>query len=153
MNYFFKVLIGRQQSCVKATGFMDTGNTLKDISTGKNVIVASPEIMYELLPKNLHNILYDYTYGNDFSDRKSAIYLPEGMHLVPYHTVSSASELMLAFDCDFLFINNRLIKESPLVGVSRSRLNINNAGKCILLNSVYMRKVKRNDKFYSKSRL
>lgn len=152
MNCFFNILIGRQRNSVQTIGFMDTGNTLKDISTGKNVIVAPPEIMYELLPVSLHNILNDYTECRHFFDRKSAIFLPEGMHLVPYHTINTTSELMLAFDCDFFFINNSLIKEKPLVGVSRGPLCINNR-ECVLLNSVYMRKVKKNDKHNRKSRL
>lgn len=153
MNCFLKLLIGRGTRTVRASGFIDTGNTLKDISTGKNVIVASPEIMYELMPNCLHNILSDYIRGYDFTDRKSAIYLPEGLHLVPYHTVSTSSDLMLAFDCDFLFINNRLVKDCPLIGASRSSLTLCGTGKCVLLNSVYMRKVKKNDKHHSKSRL
>ena len=151
MNYFFNLFIGRRQKVVQANGYIDTGNTLKDISTGTPVIVASPEIMYELLPKELHYILYDYTDEPKSFDRKSAIYLPEGIHLVPYHTINSSSDLMLAFDCDFFFINNRLIKENPLIGISRSTFNIHHMKKCILLNSVYMRKVRKYDKHIRKS--
>ena len=68
MNYFFNLFIGRRQKVVQANGYIDTGNTLKDISTGKPVIVAPPEIMYELLPKELHYILYDYTDEPKISD-------------------------------------------------------------------------------------
>lgn len=50
MNYFSNLFIGRKQNVVQATGYLDTGNTLKDISTGKHVVIASPEIMYDLLP-------------------------------------------------------------------------------------------------------
>ena len=46
MNYFSNLFIGRKQNVVQATGYLDTGNTLKDISTGKHVVIASPEIMY-----------------------------------------------------------------------------------------------------------
>ena len=104
MNYFSNLFIGRKQNVVQATGYLDTGNTLKDISTGKHVVIASPEIMYDLLPLQLHALVYDYTNGIQPFDRKSSIYMPEGIHLIPYRTISSESNLMLAFDCDFYFI-------------------------------------------------
>mgnify|MGYP005884805689 CR=1 FL=1 len=99
MNYFSNLFIGRKQNVVQATGYLDTGNTLKDISTGKHVVIASPEIMYDLLPLQLHALVYDYTNGIQPFDRKSSIYMPEGIHLIPYRTISSESDLMLAFDC------------------------------------------------------
>lgn len=122
MNYFFNLFIGRKHQTIQANGFMDTGNTLKDISTGKHVVIASPEIMYDLLPRQYHYIVYDYTNGTQSFDRKSALSMPEGIHLVPYRTISSESDLMLAFDCDFFFINNRLIRNRPLIGLSRPYL-------------------------------
>jgi hypothetical protein len=147
MNCFRDLLIGRHNYSVKALGFIDTGNMLKDISTGKYVVVASPAVMYELLPLSLHHILYDYTNGIMPFDRKTAISLPSGTHLVPYRTVNAETELMLAFDCDFLFINNKLVRQKPLIGISRSSISINHTNKCILLNSIYMRKVKKYDKY------
>ena len=119
MNYFSNLFIGRKQNVVQATGYLDTGNTLKDISTGKHVVIASPEIMYDL---------------------------------IPYRTISSESDLMLAFDCDFFFINNHIICNRPLIGISRHTLQISHMKKCILLNSVYMRKVRNYDKHIRKSR-
>ena len=150
MNYFFNLFIGRKHQTIQANGFMDTGNTLKDISTGKHVVIASPEIMYDLLPRQYHYIVYDYTNGTQSFDRKSALSMPQGIHLVPYRTISSESDLMLAFDCDFFFINNRLIRNRPLIGLSRHTLQISHMSKCILLNSAYLRKVRKNDKYISK---
>lgn len=152
MNYFSNLFIGRKQNVVQATGYLDTGNTLKDISTGKHVVIASPEIMYDLLPLQLHALVYDYTNGIQPFDRKSSIYMPEGIHLIPYRTISSESDLMLAFDCDFFFINNHIICNRPLIGISRHTLQISHMKKCILLNSVYMRKVRNYDKHIRKSR-
>lgn len=142
MNYFQDLLIGRHNCSVTALGYIDTGNMLRDISTGKHVVVASPAVMYELLPLSVHHIIYDYTNGIMPFDRKAAISMPAGMHLVPYRTINAETELMLAFDCDFFFINNRLVRHRPLIGISKCSININNTNKCILLNSIYMRRVK-----------
>ena len=71
-------------------------------------------------------------------------------NLGTYRTISSESDLMLAFDCDFFFINNRLIRNRPLIGLSRHTLKISHMSKCILLNSAYLRKVRKNDKYISK---
>lgn len=79
MNYFSNLFIGRKQNVVQATGYLDTGNTLKDISTGKHVVIASPEIMYDLLPLQLHALVYDYTNGIQPFDGK-LVHLYAGGH-------------------------------------------------------------------------
>lgn len=152
MEHFYHLLIGRRSQKIQAAGYMDTGNTLTDISTGKPVIVAPPELMYELLPQTLHGLLADYINGSSLYDRSSAIFLPEGMHLVPYRTISTSHDLMLAFDCDFFFINDRLIKRCPLIGISRSDFKVSRRQRCVLLNSIYMRKVRSYAKYSCKSR-
>lgn len=151
MNYFFNLFIGRKHQTIQANGFMDTGNTLKDISTGKHVVIASPEIMYDLLPRQYHYIcIWLHKRHPVFRSKISFIQCRKASHLVPYRTISSESDLMLAFDCDFFFINNRLIRNRPLIGLSRHTLQISHMSKCILLNSAYLRKVRKNDKYISK---
>ena len=119
MNYFSNLFIGRKQNVVQATGYLDTGNTLKDISTGKHVVIASPEIMYDLLPLQLHALVYDYTNGIQPFDRKSSIYMPEGIHLIPYRTISSESDMMLAFEPAEAVRNLSYMKKD---GIYRKRL-------------------------------
>lgn len=134
---------------VKATGYIDTGNTLRDVLTGRYVAVASPAVIYELIPDDYHNILYDYENGIINLDRKSAVFLPEGIHLVPYNTISSSNNLMLAFDCDFFFVNNMLVRKKPLIGMSRNNIQITNDSKCILLNSSFGTKKSRKNNTYN----
>lgn len=140
MNYYVQILVGRKQHAVAAIGYIDTGNMLTDQKTKRTVSIASPDVIYELLPKNTHSFITDYIeHGNLFSQRNMDR-LPSGMHLIPYSTISSKNDLMLAFDCDFFFINNRLIRKKPLIGISRHNFSILNTSKCILLNRDYMRK-------------
>lgn len=140
MNYYVQILVGRKQHTVAAIGYIDTGNMLTDQKTKRKVSIASPDVIYELLPKSSHPFVTDYiNHGNLFGQNNTNSF-PPGMHLIPYNTINSKNDLMLAFDCDFFFINNRLIRKRPLIGISRQNFSFLNSSKCILLNRDYMKK-------------
>ncbi len=140
MNYYVQILVGRKQRAVAAIGYIDTGNMLTDHKTKRTVSIASHDVIYELLPKSCHSFIQAYIEDGDFFSRNHMDCLPPGIHLIPYNTINSKNDLMLAFDCDFFFINNRLIRKKPLIGISRYDFSLLNAGKCILLNRDYMKK-------------
>lgn len=139
MNYYMQVLIGKKHRSVSAVGYIDTGNMLFDQKTRRRVSIASPEVIYELLPDNYHSFITNYMNNEMFSFHNMSN-LPPGMHLIPYNTINLKDDLMLAFDCDFFFINNRLIQKKPLIGMSKHSFSFNNAKKCILLNKDFMKK-------------
>lgn len=140
MNYYVQILVGRKQHAVSAIGYIDTGNMLTDQKTKRTVSIASPDVIYELLPKSVHPFIRDYIDHDNVLAQKNIDRLPPGMHIIPYNTINSKNDLMLAFDCDFFFINNRLIRKKPLIGISRHNFSILNSSKCILLNKDYLKK-------------
>lgn len=130
MNSYIRLLIGRGNRYTKALGYLDTGNMLKDKATGHYVVIASPEICRKLFSSGEIRLMDAYLRQNI---THMAYYMHQGFYMVPVNTVT-ANDLMLAFDCDFFFMNNRLIQKKPLIGISRKSLNIGRANASVLLN-------------------
>lgn len=130
MNPYIRLLIGRGYRYTKALGYLDTGNMLKDKATGHYVVVASPEICRKLFSNGEIKLMDAYLRQNL---AHMSYYMHQGFYMVPVNTVT-ANDLMLAFDCDFFFMNNRLIQKKPLIGISRKSLNIGRANASVLLN-------------------
>ena len=130
MNLYIRLLIGRRNRYTKALGYFDTGNVLKDKATGNYVVIASPEICLRLFSDNEKKLMDAYLKRNITG---MSYYIHKGFYMVPVNTVT-ADDLMLAFNCDFFFMNNRLIQKKPLIGISRKSLNIGREGADVLLN-------------------
>jgi hypothetical protein len=149
MEHFVHLLIGRDKLCIKSKGYIDTGNTLKDAATGKNVVICPPELAARLLPYSWHYILEEYTQNKKNLLEFDEQHIPLGLRLIPYHTINAENDLMLAFECDFFFMNNRLVQKKPLIGISKKSFNISRERECVLLNRNY-RKGVRYDKYSKK---
>lgn len=130
MNPYIRLLIGRGNRYTKALGYLDTGNMLRDKATGHYVVIASPEICRRLFSSDEIPLMKAYMCQNI---SMLGCLMQQGFYIVPVRTVT-ACDLMLAFDCDFFFMNNRLIQKKPLIGISRRSLNIGYANAGVLLN-------------------
>ncbi len=147
MSNYKTVLLGRNSRLVSALGFIDTGNFLTDQKTKRPVAIASPEVMLALMPNAYHPVIRNYQKGNlTFTDCELNL-RHKGLHLIPYSTISQKNELMLAFDCDFFFIDNNMIHKNPLVGISRESFSLLHTNMCILLNKKFMKKGIQYDKY------
>ncbi|MGN0395932.1 MAG: sigma-E processing peptidase SpoIIGA [Coprococcus sp.] len=147
MSNYKTVLLGRNNRIVSALGFIDTGNFLTDQKTQRPVAVASPEVMLELMPDIYHSVIKSYQKGNlSFMDCDLSL-RHKGIHLIPYSTICKKNELMLAFDCDFFFIDNNIIQRKPLIGISKESFTLLHTNMCILLSKKIMKKGIRYDKY------
>ena len=69
-----------------------------------------------------------------------------GIHIIPYNTICSGNQLMLAMDIDYMFIDSSYMEHRPLIGISPNTFNILHTDKCILLSKYYMKRGKRHVK-------
>lgn len=140
MSNYKTVLLGKNSRLVSALGYVDTGNFLTDLKTKRPVAIASPEVMLELLPDSYHQIIRSYQQGNCSLANCEVSRAHIGMHLIPYNTICNRNELMLAFDCDFFFIDNKIIQKKPLIGISKESFTLLHTNMCILLSRKFMKK-------------
>ena len=134
LNFLTNVLLGRHSRITNAIGYLDTGNTLRCNLTGRNVAVTTYAVAIELAPPELTPLLDDY------------IKKPAGIHIIPYNTICSGNQLMLAMDIDYMFIDSSYMEHRPLIGISPNTFNILHTDKCILLSKYYMKRGKRHVK-------
>lgn len=145
VNILTNVLLGRGPRLTNAIGYIDTGNTLRCHMTGRRVAIATYEVAIALAGKEQQSLIDDYM------RRPDSVYLgenelPKGFYLIPYRTICSDSQLMLAMDADYMFIDNAIVEKKPLVGISPGSFSILRTHKCILLNKYYMKRGKRHVK-------
>ncbi|MBP3326395.1 MAG: sigma-E processing peptidase SpoIIGA [Coprococcus sp.] len=140
MSNYKTVLLGKNSRLVSALGYVDTGNFLTDQKTKRPVAIASPEVMLKLLPDSYHHIIRSYQEGNCSLLNCEVGYAHIGIHLIPYNTICNKNELMLAFDCDFFFIDNKIIQKKPLIGISKESFTLLHTNMCILLSQKFMKK-------------
>jgi len=147
LNFLTNVLLGRHSRITNAIGYLDTGNTLRCNLTGRNVAVTTYAVAIELAPPELTPLLDDYIkkpssiYEYDYRDD-----IPAGIHIIPYNTICSGNQLMLAMDIDYMFIDSSYMERRPLIGISPNTFNILHTDKCILLSKYYMKRGKRHVK-------
>ena len=140
LNFLTNVLLGRHSRITNAIGYLDTGNTLRCNLTGRNVAVTTYAVAIELAPPELTPLLDDYIkkpssiYEYDYRDD-----IPAGIHIIPYNTICSGNQLMLAMDIDYMFIDSSYMEHRPLIGISPNTFNILHTDKCILLSKYYMK--------------
>lgn len=145
LNILTNVLLGRGSLVTNAIGYIDTGNTLKCRMTGRRVAVATYETAAAIAPPAYMPLIDDYMrcpQGIYHTDG----FLPEGMYLIPYHTICSGNQMMLALDADYMFIDNTFIEKKPLIGISPGTFSVLRTKKCILLGKYYMKRGKRHVK-------
>ncbi|WP_343210006.1 sigma-E processing peptidase SpoIIGA [Anaerolentibacter hominis] len=97
----FRVEITFQGRSVSTTGLLDTGNSLKDPTTGKPVAVAESAVMKELLCKDVL----------DYVDR---------VRMIPYHSVGKQGGLLTGIVVDTLTVfteTARFDNEKVVVGL------------------------------------
>lgn len=139
------MLLGKDDRLANAVGYIDTGNYLTCSMTGRHVSIATYRIAADLADTNMLKLIDAYMECPS-SIYDSPVKVPRGMHLIPYNTICSNNELMLAMDIDYMFIDDRYVEKNPLIGISPNPLNILHTDKCILLNKYYMKRGKRNVK-------
>lgn len=139
------VLLGRNSIITHAIGYIDTGNSLQCHLTGRRVAVATYAVISAIITDDEIAFVHNYI-QNSASIYEGNKPMPKGMHLIPYNTICSNDQLMLAVDADFMFIDDRYMEKKPLIGISPATFKILHTDKCILLNKYYMKRGKRHVK-------
>lgn len=147
LNILKNVLLGLGTNITNAVGYVDTGNTLRCSMTGRRVAIVGYEVAAALAPKSAVPIIDDYM-KSPTSIYQSAAGLPHGFYLVPYNTICSEGQMLLAMDADYMFIDSVYLEKKPLLGISPANIGILQTKKCVLLNKYYMKRGKRHAKHY-----
>lgn len=142
MNFLTNVLLGKAGKITNAIGYIDTGNQLRCTTTGRCVSITTYKVAASLADPNMLRLIDAYI-KSPTSIYDIADYAHFGMHLIPYNTICSTNNLMLAMDIDYMFIDDTYVESNPLIGICRNQINILHTDKCILLNKKYMKRGKR----------
>ncbi len=103
-----EIFVGKKS--VRSAAIADTGNSLTDPYTGKNVIVSDKLTLAPVLPENIRQYLSDG--------------ICDGIRLIPCKTVSGTS-LLPCFKADRIIIKNEntnIEKKDSLIAVSNEKL-------------------------------
>lgn len=113
-DMFFDVRICRGGRTASVCALYDTGNNVKDIYSGRPVIIISITGVDRLMNKNELNLL------EDFINNRTYCELPEGMRLLPVKTIDT-EKLLPVFQADNAVISNdenRFYVEKILIAVT-----------------------------------
>lgn len=145
LNILTNVLLGKKNRITNAIGYLDTGNTLKCSLTGRHVSIATYPVAAALATTEMLPVIDKYVNDPSSICRYQKTF-PKGLHLIPYNTICSKGQIMLAMDADYMFIDTRYIEKNPLIGISPNIFTILRTDKCILLNKNNMKRGQRHVK-------
>ena len=146
MNILTNVLLGRNSRITNAIGYIDTGNSLRCSLTGRHVAIATYSVAAAIVSTDLIPLIDEYIRNPASICSSNMENIPAGIHLVPYNTICSRDQMMLAVDADYMFIDNKYMERNPLIGISPCGFTILHTDKCILLGKYYMKRGKRHVK-------
>lgn len=113
------IKIGDKQ--VKISAFLDNGNALHDIITGKPIIVVQAEVLHQVLPRNMHFILTQ----NPIDAIKFAGLVENNLkiRLISFKSIGNANGFMTIFTPDEILDKNNK-KIDALIGISLDKINL-----------------------------
>lgn len=125
----YRIMVFYNGRTASFEGFADTGNSLRDMFTGKQVIICNAENLN--LPDEIKEILKE---EDEIKKRELMIKQKEikGLRLIPYRTVSGLSEIAV-FEPDKVIIKNAENKDFKEVN---ALIGINNESK-ISMESIF----------------
>ncbi|SHO49942.1 sigma-E processing peptidase SpoIIGA [Anaerocolumna xylanovorans] len=134
-----------REKVVRAVGFMDTGNCLRDPYLGKPVIVTEYTVIEPLLTNSentmLQKLLDNFEEGcssGDFLEWKEAAGEILPIRLIPFHSVGK-SGILPAFELDKVVLwegEEETVREKVLTAVSRRKLSVRKDYQIILHKEV-----------------
>ncbi|MDK2802259.1 MAG: sigma-E processing peptidase SpoIIGA [Oscillospiraceae bacterium] len=121
-NQYYDVLLSVDGKEILGKGFLDTGNNLIDIFTGKCVVITDFEYIKHIIPSDIHTIFIENI--EDSLKNLSFTSFGKRIKIIPYNVVNGEG-LIISFKPDKFIINNG-ISLDVLVGVSKSAISNNN---------------------------
>lgn len=125
-DMFCEIEIGLNETTIKATAMLDTGNMLKEPITNTPVIVVEHTLLYECMPKEILNHL-DELIGGDFDNVPEEIkkeYVTK-LKLIPFSSLGKQNGMLLGMKADFVKIKNEEneeVKNNIMVGIYNKSL-------------------------------
>ncbi|MGL5973194.1 MAG: sigma-E processing peptidase SpoIIGA [Oscillospiraceae bacterium] len=130
-NTSYDVEIHIKDKVIKSKGFLDTGNILKDMHTGKLVVVSSFNVINKYLKKDIKIYLENY-FNNKTEDIKNNV----DIRFIPFNSVGIQGVLP-AINVNKIIIKGekgKLIKENLLLAISKQ--DVLNGQYDFLLNAL-----------------
>ncbi|MBE5931932.1 MAG: hypothetical protein E7263_00735 [Lachnospiraceae bacterium] len=118
---------------IQTTGYIDTGNTLMDIYSGKPVIILDYSLLQPIISASEFELICEYIKTGNYSYISNIILDGEKIYPIPYKTISNNNAIMPAFKLQYLIINNNIYK-NIVAGISHT--SFSNTTECkVLLNN------------------
>ena len=121
MSHCFATQLHYRNQCITTTGYLDTGNQLREPISGERVSVVDFEFVKPLFAEEELRCIVNYL--NLLQEQQ-----PNELHLrlIPYHSIGKKNGYLVAFqaDCIELYIENEWkMITNPWIGISEIRIS------------------------------
>ena len=120
---------------IQTTGYIDTGNTLMDIYSGKPVIILDYSLLQPIISASEFELICEYIKTGNYSYISNIILDGEKIYPIPYKTISNNNAIMPAFKLQYLIINNNIYK-NIVAGISHTSFSNTTEYKVLLNNNL-----------------
>lgn len=131
----FQVTLKFHDKVCSGTGFVDTGNALRDPITRRPVIVAEYELIRDCLPKEICSTINASSQEDDFLGAVLSSPWAGRIRMIPYRSVGRRHGMMVGLRADevLLSVGNDEIKYQDLVvGIFHDRLSNDNSYRMLV---------------------
>lgn len=130
----FDVQLKFEQGSCQGTGFLDTGNGLKDPLTNKPVLIAEYRLLKNCLPEDFQAAVEKNTDEAEIFDSLTQSSWAKRLRLIPFSSLGKQSGMLIGIRADEVIVNtgnNNIFHQNLVVGIYKNRLS--NEGKYQLL--------------------
>lgn len=121
---------------INTKGYIDTGNTLKDIHNGNPVIIMDYSLLQPILSEDEYSLILKYADTGCYEFISILSIDQEKLYPLPYQTVSNRFSIMPAFKIKKLVIDNDSTYENLSVGISQYSFSRGEEYKILLNNNL-----------------
>lgn len=100
-SLYVQVVLNYSDVTVKLNGFVDTGNNLKDVISGKNVSIVEKEKIKGILAKDS---------------------IKEHIRMIPFHSVGEQNGMIEGYEIDSMVVDGRIINK-PVIALYEGELS------------------------------
>lgn len=120
--------------CISTYGYMDTGNNLMDVYSGKPVIILSPRLLKNILLCQEYELLDKYISTGSYQHLLELKIDGENIYLLPYKTISNDFSIMPVFKIKGLIIDKKQEFKDIVAGIGSYNFS-KNSDYMVLLNN------------------
>lgn len=133
-SHCYEIILITSSNSIDTVGFYDTGNTLRDYSKSKPVVILDYSLLNKILSKKDYEVIEKYHQTGIFDYEKLPAIDQERVFPLPYSTISNSFSVMPAFKLNELKYKKYDISYTGIIAaISKNKLK-NNMDYEVLLN-------------------